>query len=656
MGHGRHSAGADHVVNSTGSSEQHSGGLNLVDIAQPSHRSNGGEAHVTQHAGGQGSVHRVADTDAPAGPANRVVEKDAPAGTATGGKGDDHVVITPLRDGYSLWGPTDGDQSHDKGDKGDKGDGKPVSASWSDKQKEVTDAIDKVVESGAISKPIKDVQVVYQDYDGEKPDPKQKTPDIVVQKDGTVIVNSNPERKPDDPLIVQVERDKGQTGAPSEEQQKAVDGVVKYLADNYMEKKPDGHLDGKITDDQGLVSDKTKQSIAPDVVPSDLPPAARQQTEAVNRWHGSGGGRNGGSDGGSLSPSQQSDVIPPRDVPRQADESDKLAAMKDVVAGFAAHGDKDPYHHVEARGDRGFAVGRYGATSDQISGFCDWLSGLSEEQIEELIKKGVLPKNIKQFMEKMKSKEGQAFLDKLHDGKEAPGKEEIDGFFDKETQEAAGSYNVTKMAGATANEDGTHNIGKLALGMQLGRVPTEEDLKNPDYQKMMQAAEKAYPVSLQHVLDGTANIDLSDKAKAIAAVAKADVGKALWTDYAAQTENGNLGCAASVSSALRQAGAVPPGFNELSVYGLDTKLQGAHWQEVDFAHRQPGDVIIAYRTSDPAGSSGGGAHTGIVGEGGATYSNSSNSGQWSYNSPDSWIPPNGGYVQVHVLRAPGAAA
>lgn len=613
MGHGRHPAGADHVVHSTGTTEHHSG-LNLVDIVQPTR---------TQ-------IHRVADTD-------------SPAGTTPGGKSD-HVVMSPIGDGYENYGPTDRDG------KADKGDSKPVSAKWTDHQKDVTDAIDKVVESGSISKPIKDVKVVYQDYDGDQPDPKQATPDIVVKQDGTVVVNNNAQRKADDPVIVQVERDKGQTGAPNEEQQKAIDGVVKYLAETYMQKQPDGKLDGKIIDDQGLVTDKTKQSIAPDVVPSDLPGPARQQTEAINRWHGSGGGRYGGSDGGSVN---SGDVIPPREVPRQADESDKLAAMKDVVAGFAAHGDKDPYHHVEGRGDRGFAVGRYGSTSDQISGFVDWLSGLTEEQIEELIKKGVLPKNIKAFMQKMKSKEGQAFLDKLKGGKDAPGKEEIDQFFDKETQEAAGSYLVTKMANATANEDGTHNVGKMALGMQLGRVPTEEDLKNPDYQKLMQAAEKAYPVSLQHAVDGTLNIDLSDKAKAIAAVAKADVGKALWTQYAAATENGNLGCAASVSYALRQAQAVPGNFNELSVYGLDQKLSGMGWKKVDYEHRQPGDVIIAYRTTNPAASVGGGAHTGIVGENGTTYSNSSSSGQWSVNSPDSWRPPNGGYKVVYVLRAPG---
>jgi hypothetical protein len=392
------------------------------------------------------------------------------------------------------------------------------------------------------------------------------------------------------------------------------------------------------------------------VVPSDLPTPARQQTEAINRWHGSGGGSHGGSDGGSLSPQQQSEVIPPRDVPRQADESDKLAAMKDVVAGFAVHGDKEPYYHAEARGDQGFAVGRYGATSESISGFCNWLAGLTPEQIEELIKKGVLPKDIKDFMKQMESPEGKEFLNQLKEGKNPPGKDQIDKFFNKETQEAAGSYNVTKMAQATANPDGSHNIGKLALGMQLGHVPTEADLKNPDYQKLMSAAEKNFPVSLQHVMDGTANIDLSDKAKAIAAVAKADQGKELWTQYAAATENGNLGCAASVSAALRQAQAVPGNFNELSVYGLDQHLEGQGWQKVDFNHRQPGDVIIAYRTDDPAASQGGGAHTGIVGDGGATYSNSSNSGQWSYNDANSWVPPNGGYRNVYVLRPPGSNA
>jgi hypothetical protein len=638
MGHGRHqAAGSDHVEQSTGSGEQHhSGGLNLLDIQQANRHVEGGEPAAQPAHGGRGHggtrVHRVAD-------------HDAPANTGNGDKAD-HVVFTPLGDGYAQYGGTAKDSA------GDKGDGKPVSAKWADKQKDVTDAIDKIAESGAYGKPIKDVKVIYQDYDGDKPDSHQKAPDVVVQKDGTVVVNSNPDHKPDEPLIVQVERDKGQTGAPPQEQQEAIDGVVKYLADKYMEKKPDGHLDGKIEDDQGLVTDKTKQGIAPDVVPSDLPTPARQQTEAVNRWHGSGGGSRGGTDGGTLSPQQQSDVIPPRDVPRQADESDKLAALKDVVAGFAVHGDKDPYHHAEVRGEQGYAVGRYGTTSEGMSNFCNWLSGLSPEQIEELIKKGVLPKDIKDFMKQLESPEGKDFLQQLKDGKNPPSKEQIDKFFNKETQEAAGSYSVTKMTQATANPDGSPNIGKMALGMQLGRVPTEQDLKNPDYQKLMQAADKTYPVSLQHVMDGTANIDLSDKAKAIAAVAKADQGKQLWTQYAAATENGNLGCAASVSNALRQAGAVPGNFNELSVYGLDQHLQQQGWQQVDFNHRQPGDVIVGYRT-EPSNSGGGGAHTGIVGENGATYSNSSSSGQWSYNDPGNWS--GGEYRTFYVLRPPSSS-
>jgi hypothetical protein len=561
-----------------------------------------------------------------------------------------HLNLVDLhRDAYHDYGGTKRDKPHDKPND-------HVAAKWHGHQKDVTDAIDKVVESGKISKPIKDVKVAYQDYNGDKPDKKQQKPDFVVKKDGTVEVNPNPDRKPDDPVVIQVERDKGQVGAPGEEQQKAIDGVVKYLADNYMQKKSDGTLDGQIKDEQGLVSDNVKQQIAPNVQPSDLPAPAQHQTEAVNRWHGSGGGAHGGSDGGVLSPSQQSDVIPPRDVPRQADESDRLAAMKDVVAGFAVHNDKDPYHHVENRGEQGYAVGRYGATADGITSFVNWLSGLSPEQIEELIKKGVLPKNIKDFMKEMESDEGKNFLKGLKEGKNAPSKDQIDKFFGKELQEAAGSYSVTKMAQATANQDGSPNMGKIALGLQLGHAPTDTDLKNPQYQKLMDAAEKAYPVALQHVLDGTANIDLSDKAKAIAAIAKADVGKELWTKYAAATENGNLGCAASVSTALRQAGAVGQDFNELSVYGLDRHLRSQGWKPVDFNHRQPGDVIVAYRTSNPANSPGGGAHTGIVGEGGATYSNSSSSGEWSYNSPNSWQPPNGGYVMTYVLRPPSSNA
>ena len=621
MVEGRHSAGADHADHAARSVESHSGNhLSLVEL----HKQN---------------VQRVAD---------QTTDHTA-AGTVYGGK--DHIEVSRIsgyHDTYQEYGGTKKDRPLAGPDH--------VPGKWSEHQKEITDAIDKVVESGQIGKPIKDVKVVYEEYDGEKPDPKQAKPDFVVAKDGSVEVRSNPDRKTDDPVVIQVERDKGDVGAPPEEAQKAIDGLVKYLADNYMHKKPDGTVDGQVKDDQGLVSDFMQKQIAPKVQPGDLPPPAQHQTEAVSRWHGSGGGANGGSDGGVLTPRQQADVIPPRDVPRQTDESDRLAAMKDVVAGFAVHNDKDPYHYVENRGDQGNAVGRYGATADGITSFVNWLAGLSPEQIDELIRKGVLPKNIKDFMKQMESDEGKDFLKTLKQGKEPPSKEQIDKFFGKELQESAASYAVTKMAQATANPDGSPNMGKIALGMQLGHPPNDTDLKNPQYQKLMEAADKTYPVALQHVLDGTANIDLSDKAKSVATIAKADVGKQLWTQYAAATENGNLGCAASVSTALRQAGAVPQNFNELSVYGLDQHLQQQGWKAVDFGHRQPGDVIVAYRTSDPAGSAGGGAHTGIVGEGGATYSNSSSSGQWSYNAPSDWMPPNGGYVNTYVLRPPSSNA
>lgn len=596
-------------------------------------------------------------------------------GITTGGD-NGALTIAPLD--YTQYGDNKVDNVP-TADNTAAGDNQPVTAKWSDAQQQITDGIDRMVEAGELTQPVKDVKVVYQDYNPpitDTNDPNYKppvNPDFVVDKDGTVTINHNPDRKPEDPVIIQVQRDRGQTEAPEQAQQEAIDGLVKYIADKYMQKSADGKLDGKIEDDQGLVTDATKQKIAPDVVPSDLPSTARQQTDAVNRWDGAGsasggdggGGGYGGGTGGRISPEQQREYFPPRDVPRQTDESDRLAAIKDVVAGFASRGDEHPYSHVEARGAQGWAVGRYGFTSDQISSFGDWLSGLSDEQIEELIKKGVLPKGIKNFIKRIKSKEGQAFLKQLKDGKEKPSKEDLDKFFGGEdegseaeahaTQEATASYLITKYNNAFGpkdENDSSSNIGKIALSMQLGRVATEEDFKNPEYQKLMNAAEKAFPLSLQRVINGEIpqTIDLSDKAKSIAAVAQADVGKALWTEQAGPTQQGYLGCAASVSKALRQAGAVEPGFNENGVYYLDQHLQKEGWKPVDFAHRQPGDVIIGYRTT-PSASGGGGAHTGIVGDGGRTYSNSSNDRVWREDT-GAW---NSGYQQVFVLRPPGSA-
>jgi hypothetical protein len=500
--------------------------------------------------------------------------------------------------------------------------------------------------------PVKNIDVVYQDQSGDKTRPKQD-PDFRVKQDGTVEVLHNPDRTKSEKITVEVERPPGDRNAPPAAQQKAVDDLVGYLSGRYMPetKQPDGTVtrDGQIRDDQGLVSEKTKQSLHTKPSPDEsLSPQARDQVHNVNRWHGSGGGRHHG-DGGRFSGRQGGEQFGGRDVPRQPGEDDKLAAIKDVASGFFSRGEKEPYHTVRTSPERGHRVGRYGISHGQ---YMNWLQGLSDEEIEKLIKEGKLPKgalDVKNGKDSPEAKEFNNFLNKMKEGKEPLSSQDIDKFMPKQLQERMGTDLTKQYAFETADKDANGkptrvNVGKIALSFELGHAATEEESKRPEYQQFMQAAEKAYPLALERQMSGGGAVDLTDAGRKITSAAHGSLGQALWLRHAADTQNGNLGCAASVSSVLRDAGVA--NVDELSVTGLAQNLRGKGWHAVPFNQRQPGDVIIAL------GSAGRHGHTGIVGADiNQTYDNHSGSGRWSQDSAGYWT--RGRWPVVYVLHPPG---
>lgn len=111
----------------------------------------------------------------------------------------------------------------------------------------------------------------------------------------------------------------------------------------------------------------------------------------------------------------------------------------------------------------------------------------------------------------------------------------------------------------------------------------------------------------------------------------------------------NVGCAAAVSSVLRQAGMYDGEQN--SVYGLEQDLMAKGWTETGTL--QPGDVVAGYRTDNKAQSLGAGAHVYIVGADGNLYSNDSDTGLWTKNGPADQFIRNNEFSQVTILRAPG---
>ena len=109
--------------------------------------------------------------------------------------------------------------------------------------------------------------------------------------------------------------------------------------------------------------------------------------------------------------------------------------------------------------------------------------------------------------------------------------------------------------------------------------------------------------------------------KRIIEAAKADVGQQLWRRTNHGASGGNLGCAASVSTALREAGVSK--VSEMECHRLQAALQKEGWTVTNTP--SPGDVVFGYGGVSRA-------HVGIVGENSTVFDNHSSTGQWSQDS------------------------
>jgi hypothetical protein len=431
--------------------------------------------------------------------------------------------------------------------------------------------------------------------------------DFVVKKDGSIVMNNNPEKTGQKDIRIEVERTEGQL-MPSESQQKAVDDLYKYLDTRIKAENPDALKNGvKIEDPQNLVSPETEkaaQARAEKPTSPDLPPEAHEQTERMQRYKGSGKGQ--------MTRGEANDNFPERTVPRAKNENDNIAAIKDTVAGFASRGDKAPYEHVSHRGSRGWGVGRYGMGYDQVS---DWLSNLNIENLEELERQGKVPKGTAAKMKAMKASVAKAkesgkdsdldpFLQKMKAGdKNNPvTADDIKNNFGKEVQELAADYNVGKYSEQLGATKQSIQPGELAFAMMTGRVPTAEDATNPENKRFIDAADQSYQIALNRYTNPNGPVDFADTGNLTTAMKDA-VGKQLWRGYDGATENGNLGCAITVSRILR-AGGIEIG-NELSVNGVADKMRqiGAEKTSLQDAIESGKPYVIIKKQ--------GGSHTGV---------------------------------------------
>jgi hypothetical protein len=112
-----------------------------------------------------------------------------------------------------------------------------------------------------------------------------------------------------------------------------------------------------------------------------------------------------------------------------------------------------------------------------------------------------------------------------------------------------------------------------------------------------------------------------DAAKRILSAAHNDIGQAMWRQTNHGASGAREGCAASVSSVLRQAGV--SNVHEMECHRLQAALQHEGWTVTN--KPSPGDVVFGYGGLSRA-------HVGIVGDNGTAMDNHSSTGQWSQDS------------------------
>lgn len=493
------------------------------------------------------------------------------------------------------------------------------------------------------------IKVQFQNHDvGSAEEP----PDFIVRKDGTVELLSQSVLEGKATIVVQVEREFGRL-KPADAQEAALDELTRYLSGRLRAEHPELAKQVRLDDPQRLISDDTRKDFAPPLPELEyLPEPTRRQIEDLSRFRGGGGG--------SMPRRDADEYFPRRDVPREANESERLAAMKDVVAGFAGRDDKNPYEQVQKR-ERGMAIGRYGFTYNM---FADWLGSLDLEAMEELERKGKLPKGTCSRLRKMKdsvyaNKKDPAakldpFLDKLRDAR-SPSEftaGELKQNFPKEVQELAASATIGKLALQTLNTDGSIDTGKIALAMHLGRLPDQSDLVRPEYRAMMETARQSYQIAERRQMspDSSGPIDWTDVNGRTLASARNAVGHVMWRDFASVVEGGRLGCAASVSEVLEQTGI--RGIKSALVTDFASQAMRRGYERLPLSQGRPGDIV--YGVEPGGGGGGGSAHIGVIGAGGAVYHNRSRSGRWSEDRLASVFNQGRFGRNLWVLRAPQA--
>lgn len=324
------------------------------------------------------------------------------------------------------------------------------------------------------------ISVAMQDVAQQPPEKAN----FVVKKDGTIEMHGDPETLNSKDIKVQIERSAGQV-YPTEEQKKAADELVTYLSQRLKSQNPELAKTGvELNDNAAVVSPEARQreQMRQPQENSGMSPETQQNVGNMNRFRG--------SNGGEMPVRNTNDYYPERSVPRQANESDQQAAVKEAVAGLFNADHAKPYETVRKSPQGDYRAGRYGFSGRQIS---NWLAGLDlgdppdPAKIEELIKQGKLPKGFNaESLKKL-----QAMADKMGKG-EAPSADDMK-LLPKEMQETMATDMVNQFKDRVGD-----NPGAIAAGMMSGKTAaelTQEDLTSPTGKQLVEAGQKLYDIA-----------------------------------------------------------------------------------------------------------------------------------------------------------------
>ncbi|MBX9720923.1 MAG: hypothetical protein K2X81_05985, partial [Candidatus Obscuribacterales bacterium] len=439
---------------------------------------------------------------------------------------------------------------------------------------------------------------------------QQAKPDFVIHKDGSVEMLSNPQVTKQKEINVQFERD-GNKVELTDAQKAAGGAFYSYLQSQLKDQFPQAAADQfKTTDSQGLLKDtnlpqevkknieqaQNKQDVSPS---SGLPEKAgptMQDTRRISR----------GGTHSDVPRSQVNDMTPP--VKRIPNEAERMQVMKDTIASYTTRGEKQPYDHVSHRGERGWGVGRYGMTYKQVSNF---MEGMTDDQIAELIKQGKLTPEQAANLKKMRNSIKKAnesgddndldpFLKNMKNGTgtAADMSKAVHEMFPDKVQELAASDQIAKISSSLAadavqrGEKPSVDPGQVGLSFVLGRNVTKQEMdSNPEYKQFAESARQAYRLQEQSREQTGGVIHVENMSQVTDALNKM-VGQQFWREAAGATEYGNKGCAIAVTRALQGMG-VQIGAH-LDVNGTAAEMRQKGWQEVSLAQAErSGQLYVA---------------------------------------------------------------